>query len=74
MVGAGPALKPGELREARALLLLKSRRGLGDRSIRRLVEAHGSAHQALRSEAPQGDLLASSPLKTLPLLPGWTRE
>lgn len=72
MVGAEPALTPGEMREIRALLLLKSQRGLGDRSIRRLVEAHGSGLRALRAEARQGDLLQGPPEE--PPVAAWLRE
>ena len=54
-------LDPQEIREVRALLLLKERTGLGDRGIRRLVDSHGSASRALVATGEQMDLLNPPP-------------
>jgi DNA processing protein len=54
-------LKAEELREVRALLLLKEHSGLGDRGIWKLVDSHGSASRALRAKSAQMDLLKPSP-------------
>jgi len=50
------AMPHGDLREILALLALRSRPGLGDRTIWRLVRRHGSGLAALRSIGDQGDL------------------
>ena len=61
MVGSRVDLSPEELREVRALLLLKERYGLGDRGIRKLVDFHGSGSRALGARGEQMDLLKPSP-------------
>ncbi len=57
VVGSGVTLTPEELREVRALLLLKAAVRLGDRGIRKLVDVHGSASRALEARGEQMDLL-----------------
>ncbi len=58
MVGARVVHTPDELREIRALLLLRDGAGLGDRGIKALVTSFGSGWLALRSRGIQQDLLA----------------
>lgn len=52
---------PGEREEVRALMALKESSRLGDRGIRKLVEAHGSGVAALRARAGQGDFFNGAP-------------
>jgi len=61
VVGSRVDLSPEELREVRALLLLKERYRLGDRGIRKLVDSHGSGSRALGARGEQMDLLKPSP-------------
>ncbi len=61
MVDSRIGLSPEEIREVEALLLLKERRGLGDRGIRKLVDSHGSGSRALQARGEQMDLLKASP-------------
>ena len=70
----GPGIAPTseELREVRALLLLKEGSGLGDGGIRKLVGSLGSGVRALRAQGHQMELLASS-TGVDPVL-GWMEE
>lgn len=55
-VDCGGLATRADVREILALLALKARPGIGDRSIRRLVRRHGSGLSALRAIGAQGDL------------------
>ena len=72
MVDPRITLDPEELREVRALLLLKERSGLGDRGIRKLVDVHGSASRALGARGEQMDLLTPSQVE--PPVSSWLDE